>query len=113
MVHFVVWCFHETLSLGTGQRHLVQDRLAVVEAGQAPGTCPPDTDGHHPGGRTGAEYIEAALAASGRRLVVMEPTEIKGRSRAGHDRGPDKLLRPAVRAALRQAAGGEGREGGL
>jgi putative transposase len=63
--------------------------------------------------RFGVEYLEAALSAQGRRLLVIEPGEDHRGPDAGPDRGADRLLRPAVwppGGAQPGAAGGDLRQ---
>src|SRR5918996_5451153 len=58
--------------------------------------------------RFGSEYVEAALAAQGRRLVVAEPERGEGRPRAGHGGGTHMVLRQALRPAFGAEPGPEG-----
>jgi putative resolvase len=50
--------------------------------------------------RFGAEYVEAALAAQGRTLVVMNETEVKDDLVRGHDRGIDIFLCSPLRRQI-------------
>lgn len=51
--------------------------------------------------RMNAELVEAALSATGRRVVVLDDGEVDDDLVGDHGRGADEFLRPAVRAALR------------
>ena len=58
--------------------------------------------------RVNTELVEAALSAHGRRLVVLDDSEVMMPG-AGHGRGADVVLRRAVRAPVGAEPGVEGR----
>ena len=67
--------------------------------------------------RFGFEYVEAALAGRGARILVMDEGELEDDlvgmlPGAGRDRGDDLAVCPALRAAFGPASGGTGAGGG-
>ena len=59
--------------------------------------------------RFGFEYVEAALAGRGARIVAMDEGELEDDLVAGRYRGDDLALRPPVWEGARQDAGRNGR----
>ena len=62
--------------------------------------------------RFGFEYVEAALAGRGARILVMDEARARGRLGAGRNRGDDLAVRSALRTAFGAAACGTGAGGG-
>ena len=62
--------------------------------------------------RFGFEYVEAALAGRGARILVMDEGGTGGRFGAGCYRSDDLAVCPALRAAFGPASGGTGAGGG-
>ena len=58
--------------------------------------------------RFGFEYVEAALAGRGARILVMDEGELEDDLVRGRDRGDDLAVRAALRATFGQTAGGKG-----